>query len=532
MVEPISCIDCRRRKIKCNRRTPCDQCTLRRAGNNCKYPVALRKRRAPSSDSSEEIETLRSRLDELESMLASIQKEQPAQDHNPLPEGLTKYLDRSSVASMLQPLRDSLETFENSINYIYEEYDTPNALLLPRIFENEEKETDFIAHLIGNFFEFNDHPFVSKSEVYELVRGMQNLNQDGLLLLNILATSGRCLPVDDSFLVEAGLTADEVSQRFMDSYINQRNLITKESLSTVQAYILACHHHMSFENVESGWKSMVSGVGAAIAVGLHVVDPSQNSLAHNRRTEIWAAINKLESTVCATMGRPNLITTSGLKSDSPDLKIINDVSALCRQINIETMSSTPMTYRNVLALDAAIDDEAAKLETFIIADKPHTEAGIVELYAVQAKLHQPHFSTHPQSEKKLVYALSKFLYHLSNIIAAVGKGLTQRLPLLQCRFMQVLVILYTYVHGEGALLDMAFVKHSLASIVTIGGVWRENVETMAQMIVSHRTNHSDIELEVDSFVDLLQPSIRTNQTQEQQDYLSIMNMISSKMLSD
>ncbi|GAB5588880.1 hypothetical protein Unana1_03780 [Umbelopsis nana] len=256
------------------------------------------------------------------------------------------------------------------------------------------------------------------------------------------------------------------------------------------------------------------GLGAAIAIKFYVDDPSRNSVTQHLRAQVWAAVDRLESTLCAIMGRPNSISISGPKTEDPLIKLTTDASAVCRQANADSISCTPITYRNVLTLDAAFDNEAAKLERLIVPGKPHTETALVELYSVQAKLHQPHFSTHPQSEKKLVYSVTKFLFHFSNIIAVVGKTLTKRFALLQCRFMHVLVILYTYVHGGGALLDMAVLKQTLATIATLGSTWRENVEAMAQMIVMHRADAPEMELDVDSFIGLLYASTQPSNTQQ------------------
>ncbi|KAI8578315.1 hypothetical protein K450DRAFT_247251 [Umbelopsis ramanniana AG] len=495
MFEPISCIECRRRKVKCNRRNPCDQCTLRKAAMDCKYPTALRRRRAPDTEDSQELETLRSRLNDVESLLADIQqKNQP--DDAPMEE-LSKYLDHAALASMLKPLRESLENYEQSISYVFEEYDDPTALLLPRIMDNEDTETDFIAFLIAYFFQLADHPYVSSAETYELVRQMHTLNQDGLLLLMILATSSRSLPSNHPVLTETGLTAGEISERFMESYNKQRSYFTKESLATVQAHILACYHHMAFERVESGWKSMVAGVGAAWSINLHVVNPSRPTVPQERRCQIWAALSVLEATVCGTQGRPNLITIAGLQSDVHSTKQMTDTSSLCRQINIQTTTGLLMDYHSVLAFDAAIDDEVAKLE-HSLGGKPQIEGVILELLAVQAKLHQPHITSHPQSEKKMTFALTKFLYHLKNIVMVLGNDLNTRITLLQCRFVQVLIILYTYFHTGGSLLDRQTINNDLSSIIA-SGVWRENAKAVVDMIVYNPDKRVELNLDADSF---------------------------------
>ncbi|KAH8548443.1 hypothetical protein BGW37DRAFT_507142 [Umbelopsis sp. PMI_123] len=506
MIEPISCIECRRRKIKCNRRNPCDQCTLRKAAMNCKYPVALRKRRAPS-ESSEELENLRNRLNDVEALLANLQKDMTVEEEPPMEE-LSKYLDHAALSSMLKPLRESLESFEQSISYVYEEYDDPTSLLLPRIMENEDKETDFIAYLIAYFFQLGDHPYVSSVETYELVRQMHTLNQDGLLLLMILATASRSLPSNHPILVETGLTADEISERFMESYNKQRVHFVKDSLATVQAYILAAIHHMSFEKVEAAWKAIASGVGAAWSVNLHVMNPSRPSVPQIRRCQIWAALCMTETTVAGTTGRPNLITITGLQSEVPSIKISMDISLLCRQINIRTTSGTLMDYQTVLVFDAAIDNEIAKVEP-TIANRPQNEGDVIELYAVQAKLHQPHITTHPQSEKKLTYAITKLLYHLGSLSSALGKDLNKRLTLVQCRFMQALIIMYTYLHAGGSLLDLPSVKHSLASLMA-GGVWRKNVQGMASMILNDNAKRVELNLDPDSFPGMLYASTDAN----------------------
>ncbi|KAG2172581.1 hypothetical protein INT44_002596 [Umbelopsis vinacea] len=495
MFEPISCIECRRRKVKCNRRNPCDQCTLRKAAIDCKYPTALRRRRAPDTEDSQELETLRSRLNDVESLLAGIQQKNQPEDA-PMEE-LSKYLDHAALASMLKPLRESLENYEQSISYVFEEYDEPTALLLPRIMDNEDTETDFIAFLIAYFFQLGDHPYVSSTETYELVRQMHTLNQDGLLLLMILATSSRSLPANHPVLTETGLTAAEISERFMESYNKQRSYFTKESLATVQAYILACYHHMSFERVESGWKSMVAGVGAAWSINLHVVNPSRPIVPQERRCQIWAALSVLEATVCGTQGRPNLITIVGLQSDVLSTRQMTDTSNLCRQINIKTTTGLLMDYQSVLAFDAAIDDEVAKLE-HSISEKPQIEGVILELLAVQAKLHQPHITSHPQSEKKMTLALTKFLYHIKNLVMVLGIDLNTRISLLQCRFVQVLIILYTYFHTGGSLLDRQTINNDLTTIIN-SGVWRENALAVVDMIVYNREKRVELNLDADSF---------------------------------
>ncbi|CAO3666926.1 unnamed protein product [Umbelopsis ramanniana] len=466
---------------------------------DCKYPTALRRRRAPDTESSQELETLRSRLNDVESLLANIQEKNQPEDA-PMEE-LSKYLDHAALASMLKPLRESLENYEESISFVYEEYDDPTALMLPRIMDNENMETDFIAFLIAYFFQLGDHPFVSRTETYDLVRQMHTLNQDGLLLLMILATSARSIPSNHPVLTETGLTAAEISERFMESYNKQRNYFTKESLATVQAHILACYHHMSFERVESGWKSMVAGVGAAWSINLHVVNPSRPIVTQERRCQIWAGLCVLEATVCGTQGRPNLITIAGLQSDVISTKNMTEISDLCRQINIQTTTGRLLNHQSVLAFDAAIDNEIAKMEP-TISEIPQNEGVILELLAVQAKLHQPNITTHPQSEKKLAFVITKFLYHLKNIAILMGKDLNRRLTLVQCRFMQVLIILYTYLHTGGLLLDRQIINNELGNIIA-ASAWRENVEAMVDMIMYNRDKRIELNLDADSFPGML-----------------------------
>lgn len=466
---------------------------------DCKYPTALRRRRAPDTESSQELETLRSRLNDVESLLANIQEKNQPEDA-PMEE-LSKYLDHAALASMLKPLRESLENYEESISFVYEEYDDPTALMLPRIMDNENMETDFIAFLIAYFFQLGDHPFVSRTETYDLVRQMHTLNQDGLLLLMILATSARSIPSNHPILTETGLTAAEISERFMESYNKQRNYFTKESLATVQAHILACYHHMSFERVESGWKSMVAGVGAAWSINLHVVNPSRPIVTQERRCQIWAGLCVLEATVCGTQGRPNLITIAGLQSDVISTKNMTEISDLCRQINIQTTTGRLLNHQSVLAFDAAIDNEIAKMEP-TISEIHQNEGVILELLAVQAKLHQPNITTHPQSEKKLAFVITKFLYHLKNIAILMGKDLNRRLTLVQCRFMQVLIILYTYLHTGGLLLDRQIINNELGNIIA-ASAWRENVEAMVDMIMYNRDKRIELNLDADSFPGML-----------------------------
>ncbi|EXJ78104.1 hypothetical protein A1O3_09265 [Capronia epimyces CBS 606.96] len=71
---PLSCAPCRHRKLKCNRQSPCDNCTKRGDSASCAYaaPVARKKGSQSHSTSSATPDDMQNRIDRLEGLVLSL----------------------------------------------------------------------------------------------------------------------------------------------------------------------------------------------------------------------------------------------------------------------------------------------------------------------------------------------------------------------------------------------------------------------------------------------------------------------------
>src|SRR3984957_9783330 len=68
---PLSCGPCRHRKLKCNRQSPCDNCTKRGDALSCAYaaPAARKKGSQNHSQSNGTPDDMQNRIDRLEGLV-------------------------------------------------------------------------------------------------------------------------------------------------------------------------------------------------------------------------------------------------------------------------------------------------------------------------------------------------------------------------------------------------------------------------------------------------------------------------------
>jgi hypothetical protein len=71
---PLSCAPCRHRKLKCNRQSPCDNCTKRGDSGSCTYAAPTTKKKGGSSqnNANQNPDDMQNRIDRLEGLVLSL----------------------------------------------------------------------------------------------------------------------------------------------------------------------------------------------------------------------------------------------------------------------------------------------------------------------------------------------------------------------------------------------------------------------------------------------------------------------------
>ncbi|KAG7126791.1 hypothetical protein HYQ44_000511 [Verticillium longisporum] len=114
-----NCLTCRRRKVRCDRRSPCSQCA--KAGLDCAFPtsgrVPTRRDGAPASSSRDRNQDLLARLNRLEGLLRhmGVQPDDPAPSDDGLHPQATAAEPRSDDEALTQSVGSMFVSEDDTI---------------------------------------------------------------------------------------------------------------------------------------------------------------------------------------------------------------------------------------------------------------------------------------------------------------------------------------------------------------------------------------------------------------------------------
>lgn len=323
---PISCIPCRRRKVRCNRRKPCNWCV--KNGLKCEFPTKFRNIELRSggletpTDNyalAEEVAQLRkekqlmaNRVKELEEKVAGLgPREGEIQITGETTELGEKYygpLLSNYMIDMLQrekdrtPLSENVSDSKSSLSLPVEEPEKDNEtdesgqakkklpfLLAPG--SSDEDNLLVLIFLVQRFFSlFKYANFISQPLMINFVKNNNLIkedeweNDDDLLLLHmiLILLLRRLTPQDYD---NSGLSSTPISSmteltletnRLIDKilspeFIRLRHNLLNESVVTVQAHILCIEWHVIERLYEEAWSMMFHSCSIAYSIGLHVM---------------------------------------------------------------------------------------------------------------------------------------------------------------------------------------------------------------------------------------------------------------------
>lgn len=365
VIYPISCVECRRRKIKCCKRYPCVQCS--RKNIRCEYPEKFRSievNNLLSNDNStivspldtsgsnilsstisvniaKENEVLKRKVVELERKLghdpngSNVGNETAnTEDYdNDTELSKEKYYGPNSSVFMIRSTQDA--KFVEFNDFMKEKKILSKKRELPFLlssFERNDKNTkitnfSLICKIVTVFFQLRNYfnNFISEKEVFNFLHNYTNIknwsnDDDLLLLIMILVTTIRSLRRDDSLLMDNKINYDVLNKKLMAQFDQLKNGMKNETIKSLKLYVLACEHYYYHSQAETSWNLLFHTVSNAYSLGLHVYDKEieislKNSkkntfkvIQNDPRTSLWLTINFISTVLCSVVGRPNPVS--------------------------------------------------------------------------------------------------------------------------------------------------------------------------------------------------------------------------------
>lgn len=295
MVLPISCNECRRRKIRCNRVHPCKNCIPR--GISCTYPekfrsIELRKLAHPPMALEEprsEEEQLKWRIKELEDKLKTSEDLISIFDSSGSKDG---HLDANGILSLELAMLDQSET--STLAHGGEE-----DMELPSLLSDWNENITLIKSLVTQFFDrmrpnylrdlFDEATVIAWTDK---ISHRQPLQRDELMVL-ISIFIDRCKDINGEQLFE---DQDNKVKLMVSGYFQISKSQSTESLNFINSQILMINYFYFGGQIEKAWKMLSQTVANSFANGLYI---------HQGTT--WMKLTLFESVICCAASRPNLI---------------------------------------------------------------------------------------------------------------------------------------------------------------------------------------------------------------------------------
>ncbi|ODQ82150.1 hypothetical protein BABINDRAFT_165638 [Babjeviella inositovora NRRL Y-12698] len=365
-VSRISCVECRRRKIKCNKLNPCNQCIKRDI--MCDYPKKFRRididrldhmvmeegsgdageydsedtgeyasssgqKTSPHSlqvmlsgpaDRDERLVLLR-KIKDLEKVIHSLDQNSHDVNDPTINCYQGKYYGPTSAISMLSDFASTLGPkafiFEKNPNFRaggrkleVRNFDTPSKnntsisslkKLIPNFHFDKQENRQIIGRLVQRFFQFDCSIFFDQQHVMNLVtEQLIRTDEEFMVVLMILLTA---INRGGSDALEDPCGADELREyeKFIPSLISDFNVLKKKSLlsvSVIMAELLLFEFYFYTLRLEIAWATLFNIISSCYSLGLHIFTDD------SRRMSVWWAVNFYESLLCLMLGRPNPVS--------------------------------------------------------------------------------------------------------------------------------------------------------------------------------------------------------------------------------
>lgn len=521
-ISRILCVECRRRKIKCNKLHPCNQCIKREI--MCDYPKKFRKididklQRlhsvgvartdsgatdflgeldvenlpvpAPEDD---EREVLLRKIRDLEKVINNLDLTVYDVNDPSINCYQGKYYGPTLAILMLSDFGAKLGPqafifgknvhYQRRINVADLNLPLLNALLplqvnklIPKFHHDRARNQEIVVLLVEKFFLYDCAQFFDRDEVMATVgqRPLMNDEQFMVVLTMLLTTL---------------LRDPELQQyeRFIPGLISEFNILKKKlslSLKVIHASLLLLEFYFFTMHSESAWQTLFSVVSDCYLLGLHIPTPDRDRLV------VWWVANHYESMLCFILGRPNPIPVAMLLGDvgPGDREAWRvDVTLLAKETNMLLLALMQDTdYTKVEALLAWYDSVIARLQhTVVAADLWVVRLQLVVLLTNYAKLHQPFMNSRVELEVKIIPAIRECFVNLRQVLALTGGVVPYRRvsPFGDCHFFQTLAVFFTYLNHTKRMTEEVLATHTLLThVVEEGTGWMTKTNYLVRVI--------------------------------------------------
>lgn len=506
---PISCMECRRRKIKCNRVHPCDQCQKRLLF--CRFPYTFRRVPLPvedeqksKTDSSSTTTTVGSPDDD--SVKIQAKKFYYA--------GSGRFYGGGSSLAILGSVLNKADELEGVIMTTRGTNEPLHKPFCPSIVQCPFENYRSLKTLLREFLKFSDFfEGVSTKGLWDALQTVCvtstgifveddiELPQWVALLNIIFATVTRQLDPKNPILLQSGLSASELADIFFQAYQTQIKGIVYDSLITMRALILCNRHYYYLHLTENCYTEHFKAVGTAYAIGLHtspkgVLDVDE-ALG---RDIVWAHLDYDDALHSLSYARPPGINISPWVpersySHSPALQQLQRYTRLLRKLGTVKINPSLPTYEQVLSLDADIELE---LQTATVNARDKLPRDVI-FTSARAILHQPYMQTRQYSCDKCLDAITHLMVSVGEMIESNGSvPLIATDPVPECYVYQGFIVLYcflTYFQNDYSpfLPKMRKLERIISQVFDRPVKWSSNITSILFVVRKHMEFFKDQE---------------------------------------
>lgn len=494
MVLPISCNECRRRKIRCDRIQPCQNCTNKSIP--CTYPSKFRsidlnkfKPKSSQDETVTAVEFYKRKIQDLETKLAISEDLISIFDSDG--SSITKYFGQNSLSVLECETMNGILPFEKNVTKAVNLKKKP----LPELIADDPvKNQRMIKKLVKSFFDGNIYYYfnemVDKDDLmnflndYDRIENWNN-DEDIMLLCCILVdTLKSCLENRAESIIS---NQPQVVRSLISYYFQISKIQTTESEKFIQSQLILSNYYYYTYAFEKCWKLIFQLVSNAYSLGMHI-----------QGGPLWTKINTMESLMCSSSSRPNIINEQVM---NPKLQLDDELneykfSEILRSKNGLYVSSyvqkTTISYEDVLQLDAKFDEYNNYLYSKTIwRNKSGEEIGVEEFkrnekicillvmtLSTQLKLHFDHFEEQKYSDIKMMKLLKEYLELLGGFVYGKLNTLRDKFAALECFFYQFLLIFLKYLNYKSVSIMMKSVTMDSTSTIRLESTNSSNAEIL------------------------------------------------------
>lgn len=449
-------MECRRRKIKCNRVHPCDQCQKRLLF--CRFPYTFRRVPLPvedqqkvRTDSSSTTTTSAGSPDD-ESVKVQAKKYYYS--------GSGRFYGGGSSLAILGSVLNKADELEGVIMTTRATSEPLQQPYCPPIMEDPFENYKTLKGLLGQFLKTTDlFEGVSTKGLWDALLMVSGTRSDAVLddnpelpqwvaLLNvILATVTRQLHPKNPILLQCGLSASELADSYFQTYQTQIRGIVYDSLITMRALILCHRHYYYLRLTENCYIEHFKAVGTAYAIGLHTSPKGVLDVDEVLgRDIVWAHLDYDDALHSLSYARPPGINISAwvperTYSHSLVLQQMQRCTKLLRKLGTVKIDPSLPTYEQVLSLDADIELE---IQTATVSERHRLPRDII-FTSARAILHQPYMQTRQYSCDKCLDSIIQLMTCVGELVELKGNvALVATDPIPECYVYQGFIVLYCF----------------------------------------------------------------------------------------